>query len=108
MNLLLAILLDAPAGQPSEWAKYQSIIMMVALVAIFYFLMIRPQQRKQKAVRMAREALKTGDKVVTAGGIHGRIREVNETTMLIEVADGVRLRVDKMSIYASSEDIQSK
>ncbi|MDR1675647.1 MAG: preprotein translocase subunit YajC [Tannerella sp.] len=103
MNLLLAILLDASTG-----AGYQSIIMMVAIVAIFYFLMIRPQQKKQKAIQKAREALKTGDKVVTAGGIHGRIKEVSETTMLIEVADGVRIRVDKMSVYASSGDIQSK
>lgn len=82
--------------------------MMLAIVAIFYFLMIRPQQKKQKAVQKAREALKSGDKVVTAGGIHGRIKEVSETTMLIEVADGVRIRVDKASVYASSGDIQSK
>lgn len=81
---------------------------MVAIVAIFYFLMIRPQQKKQKAVQKAREALKAGDKIVTAGGIHGRIKEVNDATMLIEVADGIRIRVDKMSVYASSEDIQSK
>ncbi|MDR2765828.1 MAG: preprotein translocase subunit YajC [Tannerella sp.] len=108
MNLLLAILLQAPAGAPSEWSKYQSIFMMVAIVAIFYFLMIRPQQKKQKAVQKAREALKTGDRVVTAGGIHGRIREVSDTTMLIEVADGVRIKVDKMSVYASAGDIQSK
>ncbi|MDR2140161.1 MAG: preprotein translocase subunit YajC [Tannerella sp.] len=108
MNLLFAILLLAPEGQPSEWAKYQPIIMMVAIVAIFYFLMIRPQQKKQKTIQKAREALKTGDRIVTAGGIHGRIREVNETTMLIEVADGVRIRVDKMSVFASSGDIQSK
>ncbi|MDR2042715.1 MAG: preprotein translocase subunit YajC [Tannerella sp.] len=108
MNLLLATLLQAPAGQQSEWAKYQGIVMMLAIVAIFYFLMIRPQQKKQKAVQKAREALKSGDRVVTAGGIHGRIKEVSETTMLIEVADGVRIRVDKMSIYASSGDIQSK
>jgi preprotein translocase subunit YajC len=108
MNLLHAILLQASAAQPSEWSKYQSIVMMLAIVAIFYFLMIRPQQKKQKAVQKAREALKSGDKVVTAGGIHGRIKEVSETTMLIEVADGVRIRVDKASVYASSGDIQSK
>ncbi|MDR1103221.1 MAG: preprotein translocase subunit YajC [Tannerella sp.] len=105
MNLLHAILLDT---ETSEWSKYQGIIMMVAIVAIFYFLMIRPQQKKQKAVQKAREALKAGDKIVTAGGIHGRIKEVNDATMLIEVADGIRIRVDKMSVYASSEDIQSK
>jgi preprotein translocase subunit YajC len=106
MNLL-SILLQASAPQ-SEWAKYQGLVMMVLLVAIFYFLIIRPQQKKQKAVQKAREALKSGDKVVSAGGIHGRIREVGETTMLIEIADGVRIRVDKVSVFASSEDVQSK
>ncbi|MDR3195044.1 MAG: preprotein translocase subunit YajC [Tannerella sp.] len=107
MNLL-AILLQAPAEAPSEWSKYQGIVMMVAIVAIFYFLMIRPQQKKQKAVQKAREALKTGDRVVTAGGIHGRIKEIQETAMLIKVADEVCLRVDKTMVYASPEDIPSK
>jgi preprotein translocase subunit YajC len=105
MNLL-AILLDT--APQSEWAKYQGFIMMAAIVAIFYFLMIRPQQKKQKAIQKAREALKAGDKVLTAGGIHGRIKEVSDTTILIEVADGVRIRVDKGSVFASAEDIQSK
>jgi preprotein translocase subunit YajC len=105
MNLL-AVLLQAT--QHSGWEKYQGFVMMALIVAIFYFLIIRPQQKKQKAVQKAREALKVGDKVVTAGGIHGRIKEVNETTMLVEIADGVRIRVDRVSVFASSEDIRSK
>ncbi|MDR3267720.1 MAG: preprotein translocase subunit YajC [Tannerella sp.] len=105
MDLLTILLEDV---QPSEWSKYQGLVMMAAIVAIFYFLMIRPQQKKQKAVQKAREALKAGDKVVTAGGIHGRIKEVNDASMLVEVADGVRIRVDKASVFASAEDLQPK
>ena len=86
MNLL-SILLQAPAGG-SQWS---GILMMVVIVAIFYFFMIRPQQKKQKEIQKAREALKTGDKVITAGGIYGKIKEIGDTYMLIEVADGVRL-----------------
>ena len=66
--------------------------------------MIRPQQKKQKEIQKAREALKTGDKIITAGGIYGRIREIGDIYMMIEVANGVTIRVDKTSIFASAED----
>ena len=99
MNLL-SILLQA-AADGSQWS---GIVMMVVIVAIFYFFMIRPQQKKQKEIQMAREALKTGDKIITAGGIYGRIREIGDIYMMIEVANGVTIRVDKTSIFASAED----
>jgi preprotein translocase subunit YajC len=67
--------------------------------------MIRPQQKKQKDVQKAREAMKVGDKVVTAGGIHGRIKEIGETWFLVEVADGVKLKFEKTSVFASSSDV---
>lgn len=81
-----------------------TLIMMVAIFAIFYFFMIRPQQKKQKELQKSREAMKSGDKVVTSGGIHGRIKEVGDTWFLVEVADGVRLKFEKGSVYASSAD----
>ena len=99
MNLL-SILLQA-AADGSQWS---GIVMMVVIVAIFYFFMIRPQQKKQKEIQKAREALKTGDKIITAGGIYGRIREIGNIYMMIEVANGVTIRVDKTSIFASAED----
>lgn len=101
---LLSILLQAPAGG-NQWS---GILMMIVIVAIFYFFMIRPQQKKQKEIQKAREALKVGDKIVTAGGIYGKIREIGDVYMLIEVSDGVRIRIDKTSIFASSEDAQQK
>lgn len=103
MNLV-SILLQGTQGQ-SQW---QGILMMVVIVAIFYFFMIRPQQKKQKEIQKSREALKNGDKVITAGGIYGKIKEIGDTYMLIEISDGVRIRVDKTSIFASSEDAQQK
>ncbi|MCI7007563.1 MAG: preprotein translocase subunit YajC [Parabacteroides sp.] len=99
MNLLSILLQTAADG--SQWS---GIVMMVVIVAIFYFFMIRPQQKKQKEIQKAREALKTGDKVITAGGIYGRIREIGDIYMMIEVANGVIIRVDKTSIFASAED----
>ena len=73
MNLL-SILLQAPATGGSQWS---GILMMVVIIAIFYFFMIRPQQKRQKEIQKAREALKTGDKVITAGGIYGRISAIH-------------------------------
>ena len=82
-----------------------SLLMMVAIIAVFYFFMIRPQQKKQKELQRAREAMKVGDKVVTAGGIHGRIKEVGDSWFLVEVADGVKLKFEKTSVFASSSDV---
>lgn len=91
-----SILLQAAGGGSSM----SGLIMIVAMIAIFYFFMIRPQQKKQKEIKKAREAMKAGDRVVTAGGIHGKIKEVAETTMMIEIAPGTQIKVDKGSVYA--------
>ena len=84
-----------------------SILMIVAIFVIFYFFMIRPQQKRQKEMQKMREALGTGDKVVTAGGIHGVIREVGKTYFVVEITKGVSIRVEKNSVYASAEDAQA-
>lgn len=105
MNLLTILLQDMVGAGQSQWS---GILMMVVVVAIFYFFMIRPQQKKQKEIQKAREALAVGDKIITAGGMFGKIKEIGDVYMLIEVADGVRIRVDKTSIYASTEDARQK
>ena len=74
--------LQAAAGAGQGWS---SMIMIVLLIAIFYFLMIRPQQKKQKEIRKFRESLRKGDRVITAGGILGKIKEVKDNTMMISV-----------------------
>jgi len=81
------------------------IIMLVAVFAIMYFMMIRPQQKRQKEIQKMRESMRVGDKVVTAGGIHGKIKEINDKDFLIEIAENVRIRVDKASVFASSNDV---
>lgn len=81
-----------------------SILMIVAIFVVFYFFMIRPQQKRQKEIQKMRESLGKGDKIVTAGGIHGTIREVGSTYFVVEVTNGVSLRIDKNSVYASADD----
>jgi preprotein translocase subunit YajC len=72
--------------------------MMGLLMVVFYFFMIRPQQKKAKDAKKFREALQKGTKVVTIGGLHGRISEVNDTTVLLEVDGNVRIRFEKSAI----------
>lgn len=81
--------------------------MIVLLVFIFYFFMIRPQQKRQKEIRKFREGLAEGDRVVTAGGIYGKVRRVKEFAFVIEVSPNVTLTVDKNSVYPSAVDAQS-
>jgi preprotein translocase subunit YajC len=70
--------------------------------------MIRPQQKKQKEMQKQRDALKKGDKVVTAGGIYGNIKEVQPTTFLIEISKDVTIKVDKGSVFVAAEDAQQE
>lgn len=90
--------------QNAQGGSGMSIIMIVALFAIFYFFMIRPQQKRQKEIRKFRESLGKGDSVVTAGGIHGKIRDIKEDSFIVEIADGVRIRIDKGSVYPSAAE----
>lgn len=87
-------------------AGVMNLVMIVALIAIFYFFMIRPQQKKQKEIKKFREGLNVGDRVITAGGIYGKIRGVKDTTIVLEIADNVRITIDKGSVYPSAAQAQ--
>ena len=99
--LLQAAPAAAAQGQQSGW---MSMLPLLLIIVIFYFFMIRPQQKKQKELQKQREALKKGDKVVTAGGIYGTIKEVKETTFLMEISKDVVIKIDKGSVYVAAED----
>lgn len=99
----LAYLLQAPAGTPG--GGYMQFLFIIILIAIFYLFFIRPQQKRQKQLQKEREALKTGDKVITSGGIYGTIKEINTNTKVVtlEVWDGVKIKVDMNSVFASPQ-----
>lgn len=103
MNQLNAILLDAAQGG-SQWS---GMLMILALIVVFYFFMIRPQQKRQKDIKKAREAMKKGDKVVTSGGIMGKIHEIREKEIMIEIASDVRILVLKDSVFPAGENPQA-
>ena len=83
-----------------------NMVMIVALIAIFYFFMIRPQQKKQKEIKKFREGLGVGDRVITAGGIYGKIRGVKENSFVLEIADNVRITIDKGSVFPTAAEAQ--
>lgn len=97
---LLTVLLQQPAGGGS-WTLW---IMMIAIFVIMYFFMIRPQNKKQKEIQNFRKNLETGQKVVTAGGIYGKIKSIDDTTVVLEIADNVKITIDKNSIFAAAPD----
>ena len=93
----------AANGQGNSWSFW---IMMLLIFVVFYFFMIRPQTKKQKELQKQRDAMKKGDKVITAGGIYGEIKEVQDNALIITIAKDVTIKVDKGSVYASAEDAQ--
>lgn len=101
--MLNSILLQA-AGDAQGASAWSSIIMIVALIAIFYFFMIRPQSKKQKEIKKFRDAMQKGDKVITAGGIHGKIREIKDNVIILQIDDNVKITVDKAMVYPSASD----
>jgi len=103
--MLNIILMMQPAeGQDSN--PLMSFLPLLLIIVIFYFFMIRPQVKRQRETRKFREALKKGDKVVTTGGIYGKIIEVKETTIVLEVAKDVHIKVDKNGIVKDMSDAQ--
>ncbi len=84
----------APAGQ----APGLQLLMPVLLIVMFYFMLIRPQRRQQKEHQARLAALKTGDEVVAAGGIHGLVTNVAERTVTLKISDGVKIKVEKSSV----------
>lgn len=92
------IAMAPPQGGQGGGEIYSTLIMFGAIIAIFYFMIIRPQQKRQKERENLLSQIKKGDKVVTAGGIHGDIVGIDEKTVLLEIADKVKVKVERNSI----------
>jgi len=101
--MINSILMMQPEGQEAN--PLMSFLPLLLIVVIFYFFMIRPQMKRQKEIRKFRSSLSKGDKVVTTGGIYGRIVEVKETTIILEVSKDVQIKVDKNGIVKDMSDV---
>ena len=88
------------AGAPGGSGGFASFIPLILMFVIFYFLLIRPQQKKTKEHRHMIDNLKTGDRIITSGGLHGRITGVSESALTVEIAEKVRVKVNRSSVSA--------
>lgn len=94
-------------AQPDATSSLIStIIMFLAIFLIFYFLIIRPQQKRAKEHQKLIESLKKGDKVITSSGIHGKVVGLDDRTVLLEVDDGVKIKFEKAAIAAVTREGQ--
>ena len=100
MNQLSVILMMG--GQDGQGSPVTSIVFLLLIFGVFWLFMIRPQVKKQKAQQKFKESIGKGDKIVTIGGVHGKILEVQDTTFIIEVEGGNRLKIEKSAISMES------
>ncbi len=99
MNIISFIqFIQLEATAPKKGSGMSSLIFILLLILVFYFFMIRPQSKQNKELQKFRDNLKKGDKVVTVGGIHGRVAEVGATTVVLEVSDGSKITFEKSAI----------
>ena len=108
MNTLTFIVLQAnPAGQTSP-NMLTSLLPLLLVFVVFYFFMIRPQMKRQKELTAFRSAISKGDKVITTGGLYGRVVHVAENVVTIEIANDVKVRVDKNAVLRDPSDMEKK
>ena len=96
MNTLLIVLQQQSNG-------LMNFLPLILIIVVFWFFMIRPQNKKQKEIANFRKNLEVGQSVITAGGIYGKIKEIEDNAVIVEIASGVKIKVDKNSIYADAQ-----
>lgn len=105
MNYFLYVFL---MPQSPDQSPLPSFIFLLLIIVVFYMFMIRPQMRRQKELKNYRENLQKGDKVITTGGIYGKITDIKDTTVTVEVSDNVRVRIDKSAILKDNTDLEAQ
>lgn len=94
----------ANGAAPPSGSPFDMLIMITLMIGVFYFVLLRPQQKKAKEHQEFLNNLKKGDDIVTSGGIHGKITGLTDTIVTVEVADGVRIKVNRPSVLSSAAD----
>ena len=105
MNLQSIFLADTASGGLGAISQLAPFLL---IIVVFYFFMIRPQMKRQKELKKYREELKKGDKVITTGGIYGKVAEIKEGHVMMEIAHDVLIKIDKSAIIMDMSDAQAK
>lgn len=104
-NLAVLLLMSPPQEGQSPFISFLPLLL---IVLVFYFFMIRPQMKKQKELRTFRDQLKKGDKVVTTGGLYGKVTDISNQVVTMEVDNNVRLKVDKNAVLRDPGDLSAQ
>lgn len=99
---------EVAAEAPAQGFDWSFVLMIIAMIAIMYFFMWRPESKRRKQMENFRNNIKKGDKIITAGGIYGTVKEIQPTSLLIEVDSNVTLRVDKNMVVGDPSMTQAK
>lgn len=106
---ILTVLLTAPAGSGEGGQNpLVSLLPLVLIVVVFYFFMIRPQVKKQKELKRYRSNLSKGDNIVTTGGIYGKVTEVTEQTVMVNIGNNMEIKIDKNAILKDPNDLSQQ
>jgi len=98
----------ADAAAPAGMASLAQFVPLILIFVVFYFLLIRPQQKKAKEHQNYLANLKKGDRVITGGGIHGQITGITDTVVTLEIAENVRIKVNRGAIAGSAADAEKQ
>jgi preprotein translocase subunit YajC len=104
-NLLSIFLMSTPQQGQSPWS---SLVPLLLIMVVFYFFLIRPQMKRQKELKTFRESLKKGDRIVTTGGIYGKINNISDSVMTIDVGNNVLLKIDKSAVLRDTTDVENQ
>jgi preprotein translocase subunit YajC len=105
-NLLSIVLMGTPQqGQGSPWS---SLVPLLLIMVVFYFFLIRPQMKRQKELKTFRESLKKGDRIITAGGIYGKINNISDHFITVDAGNNILLKVDKSSVLRDTTDVENQ
>lgn len=103
-NFMLIFLMP----QSPDQSPVPSFVFLLLIILVFYFFMIRPQMKRQKDLKNYRENLNKGDKIVTTGGIYGKILDIKDQTVTVEIAENVRIKIDKNAILKDNTDLAAQ
>ncbi len=106
MNNLLYVLLMAPATEDQN--PLMTFLPFILIIVVFYFFMIRPQAKKQKDLRAYRESLRKGDRIVTTGGIYGKVVDIKDNVVVVDVGEQVRFKIDKSAVLKDASDLPAQ
>lgn len=106
INLVNFITMMQPQGEDSN--PITTFLPLILIIVVFYFFMIRPQVKRQKDLKNFRDALAKGDKVITTGGIYGKITAINESIITMEISKDVVIKIDKSAVLKDPADLQQQ